>query len=53
MKSLQTMSGWGMFDTITMPDGGVIPLEEAEQNQITASNEYRAAQVYFDWIVDH
>ena len=46
MKSLQTMSGWGMFDTITMPDGRVIPLEEAEQNQITASNEYRAAQVY-------
>jgi len=46
MKALQTMSGWGMFDTITMKDGTVIPLEEAEQGQIMASNEYQAAEIY-------
>jgi len=46
MKALQTMSGWGMFDTITMKDGTVIPLKEAEQGQIKASNEYKAAEIY-------
>ena len=46
IKALQTMSGWGMFDIITMDDGRKIPLEQATPNQIKASREFRAAEVY-------
>ena len=46
IKAIQTMSGWGMFDVITLPDGTKIPHREATSSQIKSSKEMRAAEVY-------
>ena len=48
-KAVQIMTGWGMFDQITIRDGDKvtkIPIDEATEDQIFASEEMRAADVF-------
>ena len=49
VKAVQTMTGWGLFDEITIRDGDTVtkvPLSEATDAQIAASEEMRAADVF-------